>query len=546
VVDRVGNVLGHYGMGDVPSTVFITTGLTENGIETRLPSIPSNLAVISKALTGAYLSSGGNAFTTRTAGQIIQQHFDPDEAQQPSGPLYGVQYSQLSCSDVMRNTSHGDVGPKRAPLGLAADPGGLPLYKNGVLVGGIGVELDRFYRVDLVITDHDNDPEEMIAVAGTWGYAAPDDIRADRITADGRTFRYADSESLVSNPAQAPPLESLNAFVIDDAGYSTATVRSGTAFNTPASGIRLGTGGLASRGGYVLVDSANAERFPVRGSAVSSLTAAEVQAILEEGLTIANRARGQIRRPLGSSAQLTISVVDTAGDILGLVRTADAPVFGIDVAVQKARTAMFFSHPDAAAELWSVPPAQYEGNGSFSPIGEYVLRTRAFLGDPSAFTGTVAWTPRAIGNIHRPMFPDGIDGTPEGPLSKPLSDWSPFNVGLQLDLVNNQLVRSLVLGSVDTGCAGRIPLSADPSSPDPGLSKIRNGIQVFPGGVPIYRSGKLIGAVGVSGDGVDQDDIVAAFGSHGFEAPADMRADRVFVRDVRLPYVKFPRRPTTH
>jgi len=30
------------------------------------------------------------------------------------------------------------VGPQRSPLGLAADPGGLPLYKNGTVVGGVG------------------------------------------------------------------------------------------------------------------------------------------------------------------------------------------------------------------------------------------------------------------------------------------------------------------------------------------------------------------------------------------------------------------------
>ncbi len=76
---------------------------------------------------------------------------------------------------------------------------------------------------------------------------------------------------------------------------------------------------------------------------------------MTEAIAIARRARGQIRRPLGSIAEVSIAVVDTGGDILGLVRTPDAPVFGIDVAVQKARTAMFFSHPDAAAELAAVP-----------------------------------------------------------------------------------------------------------------------------------------------------------------------------------------------
>jgi uncharacterized protein GlcG (DUF336 family) len=76
-----------------------------------------------------------------------------------------------------------------------------------------------------------------------------------------------------------------------------------------------------------------------------------------------------------------------------------------------------------------------------------------------------------------------------------------------------------------------------------GSQEFRNGIITFPGGVPLYKDGVLVGGIGVSGDGVDQDDLIAAMGSAGFEAPAEMRADRVSVRGVRLPYVKFPRHP---
>ena len=83
----------------------------------------------------------GNAFTTRTASQIVQEHFNPREAQQPAGPLFGVQFSQLTCSDVTpQRRRRGTSARKRSPLGLSADPGGMPLYKNGTLVGGIGVD----------------------------------------------------------------------------------------------------------------------------------------------------------------------------------------------------------------------------------------------------------------------------------------------------------------------------------------------------------------------------------------------------------------------
>src|SRR3546814_10212241 len=85
------------------------------------------------------------------------------------------------------------IGPKRSPLGLAADPGGLPLYKNGVLVGGIGVMGDGVYGSDPNILDVDNDPEEFIALAGTRGFEAPEAITADKITVDGTSLRFSDA-----------------------------------------------------------------------------------------------------------------------------------------------------------------------------------------------------------------------------------------------------------------------------------------------------------------------------------------------------------------
>jgi len=66
----------------------------------------------------------------------------------------------------------------------------------------------------------------------------------------------------------------------------------------------------------------------------------------------------------------------------------------------------------------------------------------------------------------------------------------------------------------------------------------------FPGAVGLYKNGTLVGGLGVSGDGVDQDDFVTAGGSVGFEAPTAIRADQIFINGVRLPYLKFPRNPT--
>src|SRR3546814_7234424 len=85
------------------------------------------------------------------------------------------------------------IGPKRSPLGVAADPGGLPLDKKGVLVGGIGVMGDGDYGSDPNILDTDSDAEEYIALAGTRGFEAPAGITADRITIDGTSLRFSDA-----------------------------------------------------------------------------------------------------------------------------------------------------------------------------------------------------------------------------------------------------------------------------------------------------------------------------------------------------------------
>ena len=57
---------------------------------------------IGRAGAAALLSSNQNAFTTRTAGWIIQQHFPPGVKNTPPGPLVGVGFYNLFYSDVNR------------------------------------------------------------------------------------------------------------------------------------------------------------------------------------------------------------------------------------------------------------------------------------------------------------------------------------------------------------------------------------------------------------------------------------------------------------
>lgn len=539
VTDRVGNVLGVYAMTSAAATFRIDGGRGISGGLEQINGLQSPLAAISKALTGAYLSSAGNAFSSRTASQIVQEHFNPREANQPAGPLFGVQFSQLSCSDAMRRDTDASLGPKRSPLGLSADPGGLPLYKNGRVVGGIGVISDGVYGLDLDIADVDADMDEILAVAGSAGYDAPLDVRANRITADGRSLRYTDAADAGASSAT---LAGLPGALIAVPGYAPGTVRAGVAFGLASSGIRKDTGVFADLGAYILVDAGDNSLFPVRAGTDGGLSAAEVQQTLRAALAVANRTRAQIRRPAGQAAQVTISIVDSNGAVLGLVRTPDAPVFGTDVALQKARSAAFLSNPAAAAELQALPPATYRGTPAVAaPIAPYVNALRSFLGDGGALANGMAYSTRAIGNLARPFFPDGISSAGPGPLSKPYVQWSPFSTGLQLDLANDAIIAGAG-GGLGFGCTG--------------LPKLQNGLQIFAGGTPIYRvvAGvpQLVGAIGVSGDGIDQDDMISFLGLSNAAsvlgtgigpAPAAIRADTLSLPGGQLRYVQCPQAP---
>ena len=78
---------------------------------------------------------------------------------------------------------------------------------------------------------------------------------------------------------------------------------------------------------------------------------------------------------------------------------------------------------------------------------------------------------------------------------------------------------------------------------DPNDPENQNGVVFFPGSSPVYAGSILVGGFGVSGDGVDQDDVVAFYGVKGFAAPLNIQADQYFVRGIRLPYQEFSRNP---
>ncbi|MBT6276471.1 MAG: hypothetical protein HOI95_20335 [Chromatiales bacterium] len=617
VVDRTGFVLSVRRIG-AAANVTISSGRTPavlapfSNASLENVAVDSGLASVSKAITAAYLSSEGNAFTTRTASQIVQENFNPGEGNRPGGPLFGVQFSQLACSDIvaipgpgpgaLRAAKGNNITPNASPLGLSADPGGLPLYKGGTPVGGIGVISDGIYGLDLSILDDDTtgvkSNDEGIALAGTFGFAAPTDRQAQRITVDGKTFRFTDVQPdlfpLQSTPSTAAgnqaallaaaPLVTVGVAASATAFFDGAATRTGSAFGitqaaitAAANGARFsgvlaaadatafaGQAAFAARDAFVLTTAAGVNSYiPQAGTAPAgnALTQAEVIQLISSALDVANAARAQIRRPVNSQMRATISVVDAEGRILGIARTRDAPLFGTDVSLQKARTAAFFSQTTAFADL----AAGTGGNSGVAGVATIatVFADRANIArvgqagsspnhqpvGATALGDGTAFADRSGGNLSRPFYPDGVSGSLPGPFSNPFTNWSPFATGLQLELVFDEIVIALfgagpsaagAANTINGGCSTRHTITG-----------LMNGMQIFPGSVPIYRGGTLIGGIGVSGDGIDQDDMVSFLGLHNAgvllgtigNAPGGMRADQLVVGGVNLRYIQCPQAP---
>lgn len=577
VVDRLGGVLAVYRMaGANPSpagTGFVQVENNPNGANTGLNGayVPDSAAAISKAITAAYLStSHGNAFSTRTVSQIIQDHFDPGQANTPSGPLFGLQFSQLACSDVNRRVDPADpasltLGPHRSPLGFAGAPGGFPLYKGGEMVGAVGVAATPSYGLDLNIHVNDGNVDEIIALAATIGLDAPTALRADRITLGGLLLRYADATAseFRSNPASAPPFASIPASVgalADVTGYYQAAggLRQGVVYGTPESGLRPDSSGAFSTAlpPEILVDEHDQPRFPPRAgegpiafpirhpptllagrfphrSNPLALTQAEVTEILRAAYQVALQARSALRQPPGSAATENIAVVDWDGTLLGFIATPDTLVDGADAATQKARSAVFISRHDTAAVLAQEP--------ALSP---YLAAAEQFYG-PTVLEGATAFSTRALALLSRDTFPDGIAGTPNGPFSLSANSATPFSTGLQLSLVEGNILQHVAY------IEGQGPDTAVPCT---GLSEtvLRDGLQIFAGGFPIYRDGVLIGGIGASGDGDDQSDLTAflglwqagqSLGTGLGNAPAGMRADQLSAHGTSIRYAVCPVAP---
>jgi uncharacterized protein GlcG (DUF336 family) len=441
VVDRAGNILAVFATPGAPATAIGNFGAT----------VDSNDLAIALARTAALFSNDQAPLSSRTIRFISGIHYPPGVANAPNADLYGIENTNRGCSFNATFNPGMSIGPatlmngSSPGLGIitgkadssdsdpaAVNPGGVPLFKNGHAVGGIGVVSNSLDAAE---------------------YAA---------------FSGATQAGFLPTATQLPPPG-----VVIIGGIAVPFVNQTT---LPA-GVSVGT----STGAYVMGPLAGA--LPPEGDLVgpnagSSLTLADVSSIINRAVATAGLTRAVIRLPSGSRTRMTIAVSDLNGTILAIHRMPDATVFSIDVAVAKARNVVYFSSA-GAADLPGVPP------------------------------GT-AVTSRTIGYGAQPLFPPGINNSTQGPFF------------------------SLFLSDLAHPCSQ----GSQPANPN------QNGVVFFPGSLPLYKNGVLVGGLGVSGDGVDQDDYVTNAAAQSFAAPVAIRADQVMVDGVRLPYLKFPRNPT--
>jgi uncharacterized protein GlcG (DUF336 family) len=443
VADRAGKILA----------VFQNAGAPPTSSGNFRVTVDSKELAVALARTAAMFSNDQAPLSSRTVRFISGVHFPPGVDNAANGDLYGIENTNRGCPLNTTFLPGQNIDPARSIDGLnlglgiitgkadftdgdpaAVNPGGVPLFKNGHAVGGVGVVSTTL------------DAAEFAAYTG------------------------AHQSGLLPDPSQLPPPG-----VVIIGGIALPFVNQ----TTPPNGIEPGT-----PAGTYLVGPANGS-LPPEGDLVgplagaSGLTMSDVTTIINQAVSTAELTRAVIRLPPSSRTKMTIAVTDLDGTILGLHRMPDATVFSIDVAVAKARNVIYLSGPAGTPDLPGIPAGTAVSN-------------------------------RTIGFGAQPFFPPGINDSSPGPF---------FNL-YTFDVAN-----PCTQGS-------------QPANPH------QNGIVFFPGSVPLYKNGVLVGGMGVSGDGVDQDDYVTNAGAKGFDAPENIRADQVTIDGVRMPYLKFPRNPT--
>lgn len=494
--------------------------------------------------------------------ELLPYRFNIDPSQVPDGneiyapESYGFQSGRL---------------PLAQSRGIATLPGGIPLYKSGVLTGGIGVffpgpdgyatheqGFTNFYgnndktgpvspaasRTEVLqaAVDRTNAPKvreaEWIAFAAAGGSSAADEAvpalnGEEPVTGFDLPFGRLDLvgitlEVIGPNPTAANTKAGLNQITdlnsqlpigsptngsdqIIGSDMTGAPIRYAGGTEVPVEWLVIAHEGkphaLTDENGNPILDA-------MGNQVITQITQQDVETIINNSITRANEVRAGIRLLAdgtpGARTRMVFAVADYDGEILGLYRMPDATYFSIAVAVAKARNMAYYN---SAAEV--------------NPVD---------LCDPNQLG--MAHTNRTFRFLADPRYPDGIDFADAGCFSI-LNDPGIDPITAEnIAGPNPASDFQSVLGFTRFNPERNFHRQSDATS-----ALNENGVVFFPGAAPLYKSSALIGGLGVSGDGVDQDDVVAAAGAIGFEPPLGLTVDHIKIDGVSLPYQKFLRNP---
>src|SRR5207248_1305485 len=248
---------------------------------------------------------------------------------------------------------------------LDGAPGGVPLYKNGQLVGGIGVTGDGtpppipgFRDENPLIFVDGYDRDEDVALAGQHGFQPSSSITADNVYINGLALPYVESSTNVSN------------VIVLSGNASAAYPIQGApmAFPYPVETF----GGVQ---GEVRQPITN-DSLPGTINGQARLNETEVRSIINYAADRARTTRAGIRLPIGIHMEVFITVVNNPNQsgvapiVLGTFRTGEATMFSWDVAVQKARTALYYSSRDLLAPD-SIRADQFVFKGARLPYAKF-------------------------------------------------------------------------------------------------------------------------------------------------------------------------------
>jgi len=454
------------------------------------------------ARTAAFFSHNMAPLSSRTVRFISGVHFPPGVINAPNAALYGIENTNRGCDLHMIFNGTKDVPPARSTNGKPCNafdasgcgPGivtGKQLPDDGPYPQSVGNRIVNAGGIPLYrILDASRASEGLIRdgkVIGGIGVVGIDgDSQRAEFAAVTGAFGALGSAAGPIAPVPQYPLPFPGNVFIDGIRLPFLGADQRLRFNNDGLPIGLepldGTSAGNTNGTYVIAASAGgcADNEYLAGPvAGSTLSQSAVDAIVQRAIAAAKKTRGIIRLPLNSYARMVIAVAGVDGTILALYRMPDATVFSIDVAVAKARNVIWFS----------------SGH------------------DLSGVGAATAVTNRTIGFGAQPLYPPGIDS-------------KVFNVG-------NGPFYNLFLHDLATPCSqGSQPANAN-----------QNGIVFFAGATPLYENGKLVAGLGVSGDGVEQDDYVTYLAAGNLLPPTKTWADQLKINGARLPMFKFPRSP---